>query len=98
MIQIVPNNELIELYREWAKNDPIFLKAVEYLETGGIKRSRLNFNVKCRDRIRELRRNGKSWEFIHDLFPGASIETLKTQLHKNNMAEDTAKNCYYKLK
>lgn len=99
MIEIVPNRELIHLYREWAKEDPVFYKAAEYLEFGQVRNSSINWNTKFKDRIRELRRNGKSWEWIFlRVKKDISMKTLKRQLKESNVAESTARNCYYSLK
>lgn len=99
MIEIVPNTELIHLYRKWAKEDPVFEKAAEYLERGEIRDSNINWNTKLKDRIRELRHNGKTWNeiFVH-VKKDISMTTLKRQLTESNMAESTARNCYYALR
>ena len=99
MIEIIKNDQLIELYKEWADEDPIFHKAAEYLENGRIRESNLNWNVKCRNKIREHRKNGWEWERIHKLVKKhVSLETLKSQLYVNGIAELTARQVYYQLK
>ena len=99
MIEIIKNDQLIELYKEWADEDPVFHKAAEYLENGHIRESNLNWNVKCRNQIRELRRNGYDWDHIHSLVRNhVSVATLKSQLNVNGIAELTARQVYYQLK
>ena len=99
MIEIIKNDQLIELYKQWADEDPIFHKAAEYLENGHIRESNLNWNVKCRNQIRELRRNGYDWDHIHSLVRNhVSVATLKSQLNVNGIAEVTARLVYYQLK
>ena len=99
MIEIIKNDDLIELYKQWADEDPIFNKAAEYLVNGHIRESSLNWNVKCRNKIREHRKNGHDWERIHKLVKKhVSLETLKSQLYVNGIAELTARQVYYQLK
>ena len=99
MIEIIKNDQLIELYKEWADEDPVFHKAAEYLENGHIRESNLNWNVKCRNQIRELRRNGYDWDHIHSLVRNhVSVATLESQLNVNGIAELTARQVYYQLK
>ena len=99
MIEIIKNEELIDIYKQWADEDPIFNKAAEYLEKGYIKDSNLNWNVKCRDQIRQLRSNGESFEKIHSrVKKHISIESIKSQLYVSGLAEWTARTVYYQLK
>ena len=99
MIEIIKNDDLIELYKQWADEDPVFHKAAEYLENGRIRKSNLNWNVKCRNQIRELRRNGYDWDHIHSLVRNhVSVATLESQLNVNGIAELTARQVYYQLK
>jgi len=38
MIEVVKGDELIQLYYEYAEEDPIFYKAIEFIENGKIER------------------------------------------------------------
>ena len=99
MIEIIKNDDLIDLYKQWADEDPIFHKAAEYLEHGHIRKSKLRWNVKCRNQIRHLRKNGWEWERIHKIVKKhVSVKTLKSQLYVNSIAEITARQVYYQLR
>jgi hypothetical protein len=98
MIEVTPTPDLIPLYREWANEDPIFAKAAEFLEKGYIENSKLNWNRKVRDRLRDLRRT-KDWDEIYQLCKkNCSLSTLKRQMSYYDMEESTARNVYYCLK
>ena len=88
-----------ERYRKYAKEDKFFSNGLETLENGHIRESSLNWNVKCRNKIREHRKNGWEWERIHKLVKKhISVATLKSQLNSNGIAEVTARLVYYQLK
>ena len=98
LIEIIPTSELPNLYREWAKEDPIFNKAVEFLETGQISESNLNWNRKVKERINELRKK-MEWDDIYQLVKKeCSLATIKQQSLVHCMQESTARNVYYRLK
>ena len=89
-----------ERYKKYAEEgDKFFSNGLETLENGYIKDSNLDWNVKCRNKIREHRKNGWEWERIHKLVKKhVSLETLKSQLYVNGIAELTARQVYYQLK
>ena len=54
MIEVTPTSELPALYREWAKEDPIFYKAAEYIENGCKRDQVSNENKKLKALLKDI--------------------------------------------
>ena len=90
------------IYKRYKDNPPDEMKAfVKWYESGKKppKDSQINWNVKLRDRIREMRKNGKSFKEIHAMCKqNLSLKTVKEQIKCDAVAPGTARSAYYQLK
>ena len=90
------------IYNRYKDNPPQDMKAfIKWFESGKKppKDSTINWNVRLRDRFRELRRNGKSFEEIQQLVKQKmSLSSVKEQMHTNSVSNATARCAYYQAK
>lgn len=90
------------IYQRYKENTPDEMKPfIRWFESGRKppEDSSINWNVKLRGRIRELRKNGKSFEEIHELVKkNMSLSSVKAQIKTNTVSNATARNAYYQAK
>ena len=90
------------IYQRYKDNPPDEMRAfIRWFESGKKppKDSSINWNVRLRDRIRELRKNGKSFEEIHSMCKqNISLSSVKQQIRTNTVSNTTARSAYYVLK
>ena len=98
-----PTQSTDEAIYERHKNDtsPEMKAFIKWYESGKKppKSSKINWNVRLRDRFRELRKNGKSFEEIHQLVKqNMSLSSVKQQIRTNTVSNTTARSAYYQAK
>jgi len=90
MIEVTPTSELPALYREWAKEDPIFHKAADYIENKG--RAVLgNENKRLKELLGKVKFTNKEIADHQRLINSNTVNKLRND-PKFSIGETTARN------